>query len=371
MRRISRRDAGRRVVLRRSPRLQGNAPITYDEPGQQTIQNGSPPYSPQTSPGSFSGGSPVDLIGAPNTPHEETVASVAGSPMAVDEAASDDNPQEETGFFLDDNEMETEGAFSDDNQMGPEGADSNDSTSEETAYQMENAIRGSQYVASLPTVPRLTLGNDEPEQHCGICYEAYSEDPVMLPCRHQFDSQCLLYWLSEAHSGQNTCPVCRRELFPRQRDYDEDADFDVNNGMTALISVDLFRPLTLRNRQGHLRPNFREIRELMADNRRLAVLEDHSIYRRLVDDGAPLVPLRPRTAVLTAEEDRALFQELRLRGAFNMPGMDRQFRYRHPSQQANEMNRDEDIYEVLRNSGAQWCVDHNSWRINDYHPRFE
>ena len=164
-------------------------------------------------------------------------------------------------------------------------------------------------------------------------------------------------------------PVCRRELFPRQRDDDDDG-FDEDTGMIARVPVDVFRPLTLRDRQGQLRGNFREIREIIADNRRVVALEDCRVYRRLINDGALLAPLDPHAAVLSPEEDRAMFQELRLRGAFNLPGMDRQFRYRHPSMQTNGENRDADIYELLRNSGAHWCVHHARWRIRDIHVRF-
>ena len=154
--------------------------------------------------------------------------------MVVDGAAYDDSLQEETGASADDDQMETDGASwddgrreeigasSDDNQMEPEGAESDNSTSEETGTQITNSIRGSQYVASHPTVPRPTLRNDEAERHCAICYEPYSEDPVVLPCRHEFDLECLLQWLSEVHSGQNTCkyvsefPLPKRDLIFRR-----------------------------------------------------------------------------------------------------------------------------------------------------------
>ena len=355
MRQMNRRGAARRVVLWRSQRLQGSLPATYEQQDQQASRTESPPYSPQTSPGNSSGGS--EAVAPDNSPQEETAAPTVEDPMVAGEAAYDNGPQEETGFSFDDDEMEPEGAFSD------------YSMSEETGAQTANSARGSEYVASLPTVPRPTLGHDEDDQRCGICYETYTEDPIKLPCGHRFDSQCLLYWLSEAHSGMNTCPVCRRELFPTQRNYGNDGLGDVL-GMMAMVQVQVFRPLTLRDRHGNLRANFREIREIIADNRRVVALEDCRVYGRLIDDGALLAPLNPHTAVLSLEEDRAMFQELRLRGAFDLPGMAELFQYRHPSMETDEENRDSDIYELLRNSRAHWCVPHDRWRIRDMHVRF-
>ncbi|XP_012845403.1 PREDICTED: uncharacterized protein LOC105965407, partial [Erythranthe guttata] len=49
------------------------------------------------------------------------------------------------------------------------------------------------------------------EAECSICLEEFSEGArvVQLPCRHMFDEDCILRWLSE----NRVCPYCRH-LFP-------------------------------------------------------------------------------------------------------------------------------------------------------------
>ena len=75
----------------------------------------------------------------------------------------------------------------------------------------------------------------EPEDHrCAICGEHFTTDDhpaVRLPCNHAFGEPCIREWLRpyspfaryngyELKVGANTCPMCRREFFPKQREFD-------------------------------------------------------------------------------------------------------------------------------------------------------
>ena len=69
-------------------------------------------------------------------------------------------------------------------------------------------------------LPQLIVDDLPAEDRCcSICFAAYGtqitpevkgECPVQLPCSHVFGLVCLKTWLTE----NNTCPICRRELFP-------------------------------------------------------------------------------------------------------------------------------------------------------------
>ena len=65
----------------------------------------------------------------------------------------------------------------------------------------------------LPAV--LVPGQPSEEKTCHICMEELdsgTEIAMTIPgCKHVFGSECLANWLK----GQNTCPMCRRELFPK------------------------------------------------------------------------------------------------------------------------------------------------------------
>ena len=70
--------------------------------------------------------------------------------------------------------------------------------------------------------------NGEVENECGICRCEYKapvaqhlqnadekpEQPIALPCNHTFGESCLKKWLSPTDGKGNTCPTCRRRLFP-------------------------------------------------------------------------------------------------------------------------------------------------------------
>ena len=68
----------------------------------------------------------------------------------------------------------------------------------------------------LQRLPRVA-SSDLPERECCICREEYGtgdEFAVSLPCHHIVGNQCIFEWLSPTKQANNTCPYCRRELFP-------------------------------------------------------------------------------------------------------------------------------------------------------------
>ena len=220
-------------------------------------------------------------------------------------------------------------------------------------------LTGSAYVAALPRISPEGLEDNEYDRACVLCKEQFTEDPVQLPCTHNFHSECLLPWLSEEESNQNTCPICRRVLFERQ------SYGGIRPGPDGIID-EHFIPLSVFDDSGpegyrpggRLRDDYEEIRELINHNRRLGVISDAMLYERLILDGAMLeLPEHiedSESPRLTIAEDRAMFEELRDRGAFAGPAMDHVFR------RVGRLT-DKDIYELLRDSGAIWCTNCERW----------
>lgn len=79
------------------------------------------------------------------------------------------------------------------------------------------------FIGGLPEVDKDAL---EKYEMCCICLEEYGkavpeiavvERALRLPCNHVMGSTCLNTWLggSATHSATNTCPVCRKVLFPK------------------------------------------------------------------------------------------------------------------------------------------------------------
>lgn len=70
------------------------------------------------------------------------------------------------------------------------------------------------FVTQLPIVSSADLKYGK---NCSICHEIYGtitdKDAVRLPCGHEFGYNCLETWLSP-EGGKNSCPLCRRPLFP-------------------------------------------------------------------------------------------------------------------------------------------------------------
>ena len=83
-----------------------------------------------------------------------------------------------------------------------------------------SSVMARAFIAQLPIVSETDLiyGN-----RCGICHEIYgtniagsgivTEHAIRLPsCGHEFGIECLSTWLSP-EAGNNSCPLCRSELF--------------------------------------------------------------------------------------------------------------------------------------------------------------
>ncbi len=97
-------------------------------------------------------------------------------------------------------------------------------------------ISGSVYVALLPTVSIDSLPAAAEDRRCALCltiYKSDNEEPVMLPCSHIYDRECINEWLSEKKTAKNTCPICRTSLFEQDeslsvrllQDNEDDANF--------------------------------------------------------------------------------------------------------------------------------------------------
>ena len=96
-----------------------------------------------------------------------------------------------------------------------------------------------EFINQLSVVLENVLPSED--QTCCICLQEYgfhlSEDdtiehPVRLPgCNHIIGSDCITKWVSQApDGGHNTCPFCRRILFPAQLDGD-------HNGFPDILAV--------------------------------------------------------------------------------------------------------------------------------------
>ena len=87
------------------------------------------------------------------------------------------------------------------------------------------------YVNELPTADLAKVRERGRDTECGICQMEFSdrqvypeerpgftlERPVTLPCSHLYGEKCLRTWLSPESKGggnANTCPSCRKVLFP-------------------------------------------------------------------------------------------------------------------------------------------------------------
>ena len=108
----------------------------------------------------------------------------------------------------------------------------------------EHASFVEQYLQKLSTIniSDLPAGSE-----CIICQDPYgtasdtniqTEHAVRLECDHIVGSECISKWLLER--GKNSCPYCRRELFPllasesddeSDEELDEDMDEDSDDGM--------------------------------------------------------------------------------------------------------------------------------------------
>ena len=162
--------------------------------------------------------------------------------------------------------------------------------------------------AQFPIVPKANLLYGD---SCAICHETYaSEDPVRLPCGHEFGFDCISTWLSPA-GGRKTCPLCRHQLVvdTSASDAEEVRAIMAHIVTAAELNIELTERGLAMRRSGRYR--------------------DWLLYLELRSQGANLPPPPPLysdsgemlTELGPSHED-ALFRELQRRGAFLVLPMD-------------------------------------------------
>lgn len=255
-------------------------------------------------------------------------------------------------------------------------------------------ILGSQYVAGLPLRRASELPNDR--QTCGTCLEEYADEQddvaiVQLPCcSNSIHRDCILDWVGETKANNNTCPFCRHELFTRSHYNGRDLELEDLQDLEPDDLQDLPPPQNLpgydydpdieefdipmnNNRFDRPAPQGANVslhdarfdfqRLQLAENRRQGALKDRRLYQQLLADGARLAGnLPPDAHVLNLEQDRAMFEELRRRGAFTQPGMVAGYR------NMEDHFSDTAIYEDQRNRGRWWSQEPRRWHEKDGRP---
>ena len=77
------------------------------------------------------------------------------------------------------------------------------------------------FLSQLLRVENVSIQPGSTER-CVICLEDCGDKTggvewaVRLPCSHTFGSRCIATWLDPAGAANNSCPLCRKELFPAQ-----------------------------------------------------------------------------------------------------------------------------------------------------------
>ena len=143
----------------------------------------------------------------------------------------------------------------------------------------------------LPLALSSSLRADD--RNCSICLTAYvnGEQPLRLPCSHVFGRDCLRTWLEE----HNSCPLCRRELFPPLTDNsaredpqsDSPAPSPINRTNPVPFSLELLRIV-----RGELRVRSREARQEADTARSLRNLDLYAeLGLRRPETGAALLRL--------------------------------------------------------------------------------
>ena len=170
------------------------------------------------------------------------------------------------------------------------------------------------FVGSLPRVRQedLPAGSE-----CMICQDQYgtpnaddgtTEHTIVLPCGHLVGSVCIRRWLSER--GSNTCPYCRRELFPPiPTDSDNELDYEVEETESRPLLEDALAVMaslglsdadrleviqTFETRRVDIEA-MTEIIKVSAEDRieahRTYISRERALYRLLLPEG-PELPLR-------------------------------------------------------------------------------
>lgn len=261
-------------------------------------------------------------------------------------------------------------------------------------------------MATFPPVAEADLQ----DPICPCCYVAYgtsaaedeeAEHPVKTPCNHVFGNQCLETWLPN-----NSCPICRGELFQARRSrlpsishlIDDaalaplvirvvDGVYSLDGEPLSMAAVHGFRDLA-RERAENPQPGerqiiFEEAHEdeppspneqfgpddrlfLVEEVRRMAAHHEYRLYQQLHAEHVVLPGPRWTGPLLSGTLDwrqqRELFREIQRRGAFNYPGM-RQY-YRDGN---GNVLRDAVMFQELRDAGTCWQPD-GSWILQDSRP---
>ena len=141
---------------------------------------------------------------------------------------------------------------------------------------------------------------------CAICHETYAaENPVRLPCGHEFGFECISTWLSP-EGGRTTCPLCRHQLVAGTStisvaEAEEETRAIFQNIITAIeLEIEF-------TQSGLSRDRARCFREWV-------------LYMDLRNHGADLPPWNPPPGeiptLLDPPQEEALFRELQRLGAF-------------------------------------------------------
>lgn len=69
---------------------------------------------------------------------------------------------------------------------------------------------------SFPTITVTQRPHADREPTCGICFEDFQPQQVLLqhesPCNNSWHADCLLMWINQPDRPNPTCPACRQQL---------------------------------------------------------------------------------------------------------------------------------------------------------------
>jgi len=110
---------------------------------------------------------------------------------------------------------------------------------------------------------------------CSICLDDYepNEKLRMLPCGHQFHTDCILPWLTER---QGLCPLCKQQVLPEEEEVPEEDSVDT---VTQMDDIGRFSsPITQESNDET--PSTEEAANIIASSQRSRVMQWLSLNRR-------------------------------------------------------------------------------------------
>ena len=134
-------------------------------------------------------------------------------------------------------------------------------------------------------------------------------------------AQCISEWLLTQR--KNSCPYCRKELFPPQEDdsyASDDEDFAANGLQDGDVVVDEAgndHRIVVARALLHTSRTLRDITQALMTR----AAREHQLYGRLLRGRAQLPPLSVEEGMLSSVCMDAMFRELRQRGAFDIPAL--------------------------------------------------